>query len=231
MALKGTLTDMAIIDLIQFPHAGRKTGHLIITGTSGEAKLFYEDGSLVHATLEDLSGMKALVRVVGWGEGTFEFVPDLEPEARSIDLDLHRAVMQALKLHDEMKMEEEKRLAQEGAVQDEGDEGLAAKVSEFVASNDFALHACVLDTSGNVRAAADGGEGSPEGIGELRSTLHSMVQSHPRGVLNRVLLEDDLGTVVLVRLLNGGSLIAVASKDASLGTVFMNVGRLAAALE
>ena len=32
MALKGTLADMAIIDLVQFPHAGRKTGQLIISG-------------------------------------------------------------------------------------------------------------------------------------------------------------------------------------------------------
>ena len=38
-----------------------------------------------------------------WNEGAFEFIPGAEPEARSIDLDLHRAVMQALKLHDELK--------------------------------------------------------------------------------------------------------------------------------
>lgn len=231
MALKGTLADMAIIDLIQFPHAGRKTGHLIINGNDGEATLFYEDGSLVHATLGAVSGMEALVRVVDWREGTFEFEPDLEPEARSIDLDLHRAVMQALKLHDELKMEEEKQRTQEDSVQDEGDEALTARLLEFIGANDFALHACVVDPEGRLRASVDRAEGSPEGIEEIRTTLHSVAQSHPRGALSRILLEDDLGTVVLVRLPGGGSLIAVAGKDASLGAVSMSIGRLAAGLE
>lgn len=231
MALKGTLEDMAIIDLIQFPHTGRKTGHLIISGDHGEATLFYERGALVHATLGDVSGMDALVRVVDWGEGTFEFVPDAEPEARSIELDLHRAVMQALKLHDELKMEEKKRRTQEASVENEGDQALTAKLSDFLGSNGFAMHASVVGPDGKLRASVDGAEGSPEGIEELRTTLHSVMQVHPRGALRRILLEDDLGTVVLVRLPNGGSLIAVAGKEASLGAVSMSIGRLAVGLE
>jgi len=70
MALKGTLADLGIVDLIQFPHAGRKTGHLMITGPDGDARLFYENGALVHASLNDIHGMDALVRIVDWGEGS-----------------------------------------------------------------------------------------------------------------------------------------------------------------
>ena len=231
MALKGTLDDMAIIELIQFPHAGRKTGHLRISGDQGEATLYYEGGSLVHATLGNASGMEALVRVVDWQEGMFEFVPDAAPEVKSIDLDLHRAVMQALKLHDELKMEEEKRRSQSDSVQDRGEDALAAKLSEFLDANDFALHASVLDPGGKLRAFADRSDVAPDGIEELRTTLHEVVQSHPRGALGRILLEDDVGTVALVRLPDGGSLIAVAGKEASLGAVSMSVGRLAAGLE
>ncbi len=231
MALKGTLKDMPIIDLVQFPHSGRKTGHLIVSGTGGEARLSYENGSLVHATLGDLSGMAALVRIVDWDEGTFEFVPDLEPEARSIDLDLHRAVMQALKLHDELIREEEERRAKEASVQEVGDEAIIARLSEFVGSNDFALHACVLGSGGNIRAAVDGPDGPPEGIENLRSALHSMAQTYPRGDLRRILIEDEFGTVALVGLPDGGTLLVVAGKRASLGSVSMSVGRLAAGLE
>ena len=230
MALKGTLRDMAIIDLIQFPHAGRKTGHLIITGTEEEAKLFYEKGALVHVTQGDASGMDALVRVVGWREGTFEFLPDLEPEIKSIDLDLHRAVMQALKIHDELKAEEERR-ASEHPAQGETDEAITGKLAEFLGSYDFAEHVSVLDSDGRVRASADSANESPEGIEELRSTLHSLMQSHQRGTLNRILIEDNLGTVVLVRLRDGGGLIVLASAGASLGAVSMSVGRLAQGLE
>jgi hypothetical protein len=231
MALKGTLKDMAIIDLVQFPHSGRKTGHLIISGTDGEARLSYENGSLVHAKLGDVTGIDALVRVVGWDEGAFEFVPDAEPEARSIELDLHRAVMQALKLHDELKREEEERRAQEASGQGEGDEALTIPLSEYVGSNDFALYVCVLGPEGKIRAAVDGPDGSPEGIEKICAALHSLVRTHPRGPLRRVLLEDDLGTVALVGLRGEDSLIAVADKGASLGSVAVSVGRLAARLE
>jgi hypothetical protein len=227
MALKGTLKDMAIIDLVQFPHSGRKTGHLIISGTDGEARLSYEKGSLVHAALGDVSGMDALVRVVDWNEGAFEFVPDAEPESRSIDLDLHRAVMQALKLHDELKREEEVKRTREASGREEGNEAITTILSEFIKSNDFALHACVLDSGGQTRTEVDGPDGPPEGIEQLRSSLHSLVRNHPRGALRRMLLEDDLGTIALVGLRDGGILIVVASKGASLGAVSMSVGRLA----
>jgi predicted regulator of Ras-like GTPase activity (Roadblock/LC7/MglB family) len=168
--------------------------------------------------------------VVGWREGTFEFLPDLEPEIKSIDLDLHRAVMQALKIHDELKAEEERR-ASENPAQGETDEAITGKLAEFLGSYDFAEHVSVLDSDGRVRASADSANESPDGIEELRSTLHSLMQSHQRGTLNRILIEDNLGTVVLVRLRDGGGLIVLASAGASLGAVSMSVGRLAQGLE
>lgn len=230
MALRGTLEDLAIIDLIQFPHTGRKTGQLVINGNDGEATLSYENGSLVHVRLGDVSGMEALVRVVDWSEGAFEFNPDAKPETRSIELDLHRAIMQALKLRDELKMEEEKKRSQTASPPEGGDEALRAKLSEFVDATDFALHACAVGPDGQVLASVNAAEESPEGMEDLLSTLQGLVQYHPRGSLNRILLEDELGTVALVRLPDGGSLIVVAREDASLGAVSMGVGRLATGL-
>jgi hypothetical protein len=116
-------------------------------GTKRKLSYSTRKGSLVHVTQGDASGMDALVRVVGWREGTFEFLPDLEPEAKSIDLDLHRAVMQALKIHDELKAEEERR-ASENPAQGETDEALTGKLAEFLGSYDFAAHVSVLDSDG-----------------------------------------------------------------------------------
>ena len=110
MALKGTLSDLGIIDLVQFPHGGRKTGKLVIAANGGEGHLYYDTGALVHAELGDFEGMAALVRMVDWTEGTFEFVPDTQPSRKTIELDLHRAVMNALRLHDELKAEEDKHV-------------------------------------------------------------------------------------------------------------------------
>ena len=81
-----------------------------------------------------------------------------------------------------------------------------------------------------VRASADGDEEPPEGIDELRTALHSLMHFYPRDALNRILIEDNLGTVVLVRLQDGGGLIVIAKQGASLGAVSMSVGKLAVSL-
>ncbi len=231
MALKGTLADIGIIDLIQFPHSGRKTGHLVISGTKGEARLSYESGALVHVKHGDMSGMDALVRVVDWNEGAFEFLPDEQPEDRTIELDLHRAVMQALKLHDEIKKQAATESSPESSGTNESNEVLVAKLTKFLEANDFAVHVGILGPDGAVRASVDRSEGLSPGTEELRMSLHSLMQNYPRTPLSRILVEDAQGTTVLIRLKDEGCLILVAGTEASLGAVSMNASRLAAGIE
>lgn len=230
MGLKGTLADLGIVDLIQFPYAGRKTGELAIAGKSGEARLYYEKGALVHAVLGERTGMEALVRLVDWNEGSFEFSADAAADTRTIELDLHRTVMQALKLHDELKLEEERKRAQQPAVP--GETGRLGEIlGEFLKSNDFAVHAAILSPEGGPAASASAKEGTPEGVERLYAAMYELTQSYPRKNMNRIIIEDQNGTVVMVRLGNGGFLVVIAKREASLGAVSMGAGRLAAGLE
>lgn len=226
MALKGTLADLGIVDLIQFPHSGRKTGELTITSNERSATLFYDKGAIVHAVLDDFVGIDALVRVIGWTEGTFEFEADKTSNERTIELDLHRALMQALKLHDEMKMEEERRKAQEQTQQPE-ESTLSIRLAELLAANEFVVSLAVLSPAGEVKGTANAKEGPPPGTDQLYPLLHGLVQSYPREKLNRVILEDGTGTVVLVRLSDGGCLVLVAKKEAPLGAVSVAASRMA----
>ncbi|MBI5249734.1 MAG: DUF4388 domain-containing protein [Desulfomonile tiedjei] len=230
MALKGTLADIGIIDLVQFPHAGRKTGELVVSADGQEGRLSYDKGSLVHASTENYEGLDALVLVVGWTQGTFEFLSDVAPTRKTIDMDLHRAVMQALKLHDEQKEEEQRRKLERSQAVREEDGILSSKLEEFVSSVDFVVRSSVISPDGSLRAAADGVVGPPEGIEKLEVELHNLLQSYPRGKLNRAILVDEHGTVVLIGLQEGDALIVAANKEASLGSVSIAVGRLAATL-
>ena len=230
MALRGTLSDIGIVDLIQFPHAGRRTGELIITADDQEGRLYYDKGSLVHATLGNAEGVEALALMVDWTQGSFEFLSDTEPGRRTLEMDLHRAVMQALKLHDERK--EEERLKLEASANSASHDGvLCSQLEQFVSSTDFVSHASVVSSDGSLTAAADGPEGPPEGIDHLHAALQALCQSYSRGNLHKVFLLDEHGTVVLHRLPGGGSLVAVARKEASLGAVSMSVARLADKLD
>lgn len=231
MALKGTLADLGIIDLIQFPHAGRKTGKFVIAFDTGEALLYYDKGALVHAAALGKSGLEALVSIVGLDEGSFEFHGDEPAPETTIQMDLHHAVMQALKLHDELKAAEEER-RRNGSEQTQGDGVVMTKLlSEHISSSDFILHACVLHADGSVFATADGKDGPIQGIEQLRGLLLSMVATYPRPNVDRVIVVDALGTVVMVCLAGENNLFLVAAHDAPLGVVSLSVNRLVSSLE
>ena len=101
----------------------------------------------------------------------------------------------------------------------------------FIDSADLALHASIVSDDGEVVAEAHGPDGAPQGTDRLRSTLHALVKSYTRSGLNRVFIDDDESTIVLARLKNRGSLLVVAGKDAPLGAVSIQVGKLLEKLE
>ena len=104
MALIGSLRDIGIIDLIQFPHQGRRSGRLSISSEGRlEAHLFYEQGNLVHATCGELEGLEALVPLVDLEEAAFSFDHAMQPPKKSITVDLHHALLRTLKTRDEHK--------------------------------------------------------------------------------------------------------------------------------
>lgn len=230
MALTGTLADLGIIDLMQFPHAGRKTGELIITDGERTARLAYEKGNLVHAVLDDHTGMEALVDLVGWTAGSFEFSADVIPGERTIESDLHRTVMHALKVHDERKMEEEQRKNSQAEEPESNAAALNTTLAELIQTNEHALHVAVLGPDGSVLGAANSSRGAIDRVAELYEALHGLVITYPREGLNRVILDDTAGTVVLTPLDKLGSLVVVASKEAPLGAVAMSVSRMAGAV-
>jgi predicted regulator of Ras-like GTPase activity (Roadblock/LC7/MglB family) len=233
MALMGTLADLGVVDLVQFPHAGRKTGELIVAGPEREARLYYAGGKLVHASSGGLRGIDALVDVVDWTQGEFEFRPAVEPPETSIELELHRAVMLALKTRDERKAEEERKRAAEDEserTKRAAEAQLGARLAAFVGGAPWALHACVIGRDGAVLAEASGEDGAPPEAARLCTALHALLDTYPRPGLRRALVEDALGTVVLGSLGEHRAVAVVAAREASVGAVSMAVSKLAATL-
>jgi hypothetical protein len=226
MALSGALADLGVVDLVQFPSTGRKTGELVIADASSgqEAHLFYAKGKLVHAALGREKGLPVLVEVLGWSDGRFEFEAEVAAPEVSIESDLHRAMMQALKIRDELS-EEARRSAEQApaAVFEDA-------LRHFVEGSSWALYAGVLGADGRVLAQVSPGR-PPQGLDGLRASMHALSSAYPRRALRRIFAEDEEGAVVLVRLASGASLLVVAGKGAATGVVSVGVGKLAASLE
>jgi hypothetical protein len=230
MALKGTLADLEIVALLQVPLAGRKTGALLVTGPAGqEARLFYADGRLVHAQVGAASGVDALVEVVDWAEGDFEFRLDERSEQTSIDMDLARAVMLALKTRDERRAEERARKAAgNGTASRPAGGDLQQTLEQFISATPFVLLACVLRPDGTPVAEANDLARPVEAADLLRSSLCALAAAYPRDGLRRILVDDGSGTGCLVPMGSEGFLLVLATREASLGALTVAAGRLAA---
>ena len=226
MALRGSLNDLGIVDLIQFPHHGKKTGELVITTPDGPIRLSYQDGAVVHATAGSASGMDALVEAVDLSQGEFEFRPDLGTDIRTIEIDLHRALMTALKLRDERNA-----LRNASQVADSNADVLQRRLGDFLASTVQVLHVCILEFNGEALVQATRGGETLEGIEELHIQIHDVQRNHPRPGLRRLLMEDELGTVAVQFNGDGQASVLLAEQSMRMGAVTVALGKLTSMFE
>jgi hypothetical protein len=75
-AIRGKLSDVALVELIQFLEQNRKTGTLKIRGPE-EGEFFLNEGKIINATCGETTGEEAAFLLLHLVEGTFEL--DTEP--------------------------------------------------------------------------------------------------------------------------------------------------------
>jgi len=218
--LRGSLTDLAIVDLVQIPLGNRKTGELLIATEDKDARLYYVEGQLVHLVSGDIEGPKVLDLIVGWSEGEFEFRPDVLTDGTSFEGDLSPKLLTAV---DNLK--EVRALDREaGKTVDK----IRRLLFDFLSDNDYAIHACLMYGDGTMDVCGAERVDTPAWLETLRSTVLNLVASHPRRQLSRVMFEDGDGLLVVNCFPDDGSaLLVVAKQGATLGAVSMGVDRLA----
>lgn len=239
MALKGTLEDISVVDLVQYPHGGRRTGELFIESAGYKARIFYVKGAMVHAVFGTLDGFDALVEIVEWKEGEFQFNTGVESNRRTIKGHIIHNVMEALRVADERRRDRKRKEKETGLFNrlrarygaDEGiDPRLFRKLVDFLSSNVFALHATIIAEDGSLLAEASAKGKRPDEIETLREVFLELVHQYPRSDFDRAVFEDKAGTVVLARVKDTSVLIVISSTEAPIGAVFGGVNKLRAKL-
>ena len=218
--LRGSLTDLSIVDLVQIPLGNRKTGELLIATEEQDARLYYVDGNLVHLVSGDVQGARVLDLIIAWNEGEFEFRPDVLTDGSSFDGDLTRILLAASNRLDEVKEQEQAT----GKAADK----VRRLLHAFLSDNDFAIHACLMYGNGTMDVCGAERIDTPPWLDSLRSQVLHVVAGYPRKQLNRMLFEDEEGTLVVTCFPEDQSALLVAAKQgATLGAVSIGVDRLA----
>jgi pSer/pThr/pTyr-binding forkhead associated (FHA) protein len=101
-AISGRLSEISLTSLLQIIESDQGTGTLVILCDGQEGKLHIHRGEIKHATFGKAWGLKALYRLMSLEDGVFEFfIPGRSPEYYTIEGDVHRHILEAVRQKDE----------------------------------------------------------------------------------------------------------------------------------
>jgi hypothetical protein len=105
VVLTGHLNNYPLPDLIGILRHQRKSGRLLIEYPKGPATFFFQNGELIDARMNELTGLQAIVVAMAQPEAAFNFNPLIQSSRRSIEPSLQRVVSELLGCWDETALQ------------------------------------------------------------------------------------------------------------------------------
>ena len=105
VVLTGHLSNYPLSDLVGILRHQRKSGRLLIEYPKGPATFFFQNGELVDARMNELSGLQAIVVAMAQPEAAFNFNPLIQTPRRSIEPSVQRVVSELLGCWDESPLQ------------------------------------------------------------------------------------------------------------------------------
>ncbi len=105
VVLTGHLNNYPLSDLVGILRHQRKSGRLLIEYPKGPATFFFQNGELIDARMNELSGLQAIVVAMAQPEAAFNFNPLIQSSRRSIEPSVQRVVSELLGCWDESALQ------------------------------------------------------------------------------------------------------------------------------
>ncbi len=101
--VSGSLTEMSSTDFIQSLSTGEKDVEINLEHRGQEGKIYMQQGQIIHADTESLSGEKAFYRLMTWEEGAFQILPCSHFPTRTIHAPTMSLLIEGARLVDEAR--------------------------------------------------------------------------------------------------------------------------------
>jgi Domain of unknown function (DUF4388) len=105
VVLTGHLSNYPLSDLVGILRHQQKSGRLLIEYPKGPATFFFQNGELIDARMNDLTGLQAICVALAQPDASFNFNPLILSPRRTIDASLHRAVSELFGCWDESALQ------------------------------------------------------------------------------------------------------------------------------
>jgi CheY-like chemotaxis protein len=99
--VRGNLSQMNVIDLMQSLEMGRKSCQLSLSNEGDKCEVFFVEGQVKHATYGSLVGDEAVFKVLRWTGGSFQLNFDGKTDKETTKLNTQGLLMEGLRLLDE----------------------------------------------------------------------------------------------------------------------------------
>ena len=99
--VRGSLSQMNVIDLMQSLEMGRKSCQLSLSNEGEKCEVFFVDGQVKHATYGSLTGDQAVFKVLRWTGGNFQLDFEGKTDKETTQLNTQGLLMEGLRLLDE----------------------------------------------------------------------------------------------------------------------------------
>ena len=103
--VRGSLSQMNVIDLMQSLEMGRKSCQLSLSNEGDACEVFFAEGQVKHATYGDLLGDAAVFKVLRWTGGNFQLDFEGKTDKETTQLNTQGLLMEGLRLLDESSRE------------------------------------------------------------------------------------------------------------------------------
>jgi CheY-like chemotaxis protein len=103
--VRGNLSQMNVIDLMQSLEMGRKSCQLKLHNEGEKCEVFFAEGQVKHATYGSLVGDQAVFKVLRWTGGNFELNFEGKTDKETTQLNTQGLLMEGLRLLDESQRE------------------------------------------------------------------------------------------------------------------------------
>src|SRR5436190_4158678 len=104
--LRGSLSQMNVIDLMQSLEMGRKSCLITLTRDDEKCDVYFSEGQVVHAVYGSLKGDQAVFKVLLWTGGNFQINFEGKTKQQSTTLNTQGLLMEGLRLLDESRRDE-----------------------------------------------------------------------------------------------------------------------------
>ena len=101
VALKGDLSELGLLDVIQILDNAQKSGKLLISSEGQDGAIYFNSGRIVNASYQKKVGEQAVYALVGVKGGTFEYEPSDKAFEMVINNSNTNLLLEGLRLLDE----------------------------------------------------------------------------------------------------------------------------------